>query len=138
MDNNARKNLGEIFGEFLRVERQMTLVERSGRNFITEFLQNHEPVQFKPVPYWEERIKAGIDDAYEEALMEDSEHVVFDRLSEKDPTDGNGYLVSISWDKEVEDIVADVYVTAEKKEQKVHLGNIKTIVEVLRFIDAFA
>lgn len=141
MNTEARKELGRIVGEFLTVERQMTLAERSGRNFITEFLQkNDTPVEFKPSSYYEKRIAEGDKEALGEALMDESENVVFDRLSEEDPTDAIGCIKSIAWDKTVEDVVAVIYVVADAEEKSVHLGNIKgqSLVEVIRFIDAFA
>jgi len=138
MDSQNRKKLGEIIGEFLVIERQQTLAERAGRTFITEFLQKHGPVQFKASSYWEDKLKAGDEDALAEALMDESENVIYDRLSEDDPTDGSGFLESIGWDESVEDIVAEVYLVDEKKRLSVHLGDIKATVEVLRFIDQFA
>lgn len=139
MNAETKNELGRIVGEFLSVERQMTLAERSGRNFVTELLQKKDnPVEFKPAPYWEKKIDAGDKDALGEALMDESESVVFERLSEEDPSDGVGYLKSIAWDKTVEDVVAVVCVIASAEEVTVHLGNIKSVVEVLRFIDAFA
>ena len=139
MNTETRKKLGGIVGEFLVVERQMSLAERSGRNFITEFLQkNDKSVEFHPSSYWEDRIKNGDDEALADALMDESESVVFDRLSEDVPSDGTGCLMSIGWDKKEEDVVAVVYVVPDKKEVSVHLGNIKSVVEVLRFLDSFA
>lgn len=138
MDTETRKNLGGIVGEFLKIEREQTLASREARNFITGLLHDTEPVQFVPSAYWNNRIAAGDPDAFENALLDESENIVFDRLSEEEPRDGDGYLVSIGWDKDVEDVVAQVYEIEKKKTRAVHLGNIKSIVEILRFIDAFS
>jgi len=139
MDKEHRKNLRGIVGEFLDLEQQMASVEGSCRNFITELLQTSEAsVEFKPSPYWEKKIKSGRPGDLEEALEQESEHVVIDCLSEEDPTDQEGYLLSIVWDKKNEDVIANVYVNKQHKARQVHFGDIKNVSRVLRFIDAFA
>ncbi len=138
MDELQRKTLAEVVGELREAEQQKSSAEGSCRNYITSLLQTREAVKFKPSPYWEKKIKSGKTDEFNEALLEESESVVFDRLSEDDPTDGDGCLVSIAWDKKDGDVIANVYVPKEKKNRDVHLGDIKNVSRVLQFIAAFA
>lgn len=138
MDTEQKKKLGEIQGEYMNIADRKRLNDRSSSEFIVKLLQKRDPVEFKPSPYWAEKVQAGDREALESSLMEDSASVTFDRLSDENPADGRGYILSIGWDKEVEDVVAEVYVIPERETRRVHLGNIKTLYEVGCFLASFA